>query len=111
MATQKRSRTPVLGLPAATIALFALQTFAPAGGAGHRTSLRGNGPLTTLASPGEEERLWHRLWLDVPQPASPVRDDLTRVFPWLAPPPLALTSPSRCAGVADARQGSVIRLN
>ena len=29
-------------------ALFTLQTNAPAGGAGHRTSLRGGGPLTTL---------------------------------------------------------------
>ncbi|MBA1331821.1 CRISPR-associated protein Cse1, partial [Candidatus Endoriftia persephone str. Guaymas] len=32
----------------AATALFTLQTNAPAGGAGHRTSLRGGGPLSTL---------------------------------------------------------------
>ena len=34
---------------AAAIVLYALQSFAPSGGAGHRTSMRGGGPLTTLA--------------------------------------------------------------
>ncbi len=52
-------------------ALFTLQTNAPSGGAGHRTSLRGGGPLTTLAiidsQDGNEivETLWRNVWLNV----------------------------------------------
>ena len=44
----KRGRVTTLSRAAAAMSLFALQTFAPSGGAGHRTSLRGGGPLTTL---------------------------------------------------------------
>jgi CRISPR system Cascade subunit CasA len=47
-----------------------LQTGAPSGGAGHRTSLRGGGPLTTLVFPGTKDsagpNLWQRLWANVP---------------------------------------------
>jgi len=43
-------------------ALFTLQTNAPAGGRGHRTSLRGGGPLTTLVM---GRTLWETLWLNV----------------------------------------------
>jgi CRISPR system Cascade subunit CasA len=50
-------------------ALFTLQTNAPAGGAGHRTSLRGGGPLTTLPQPNTRNQkcntLWHRIWMGV----------------------------------------------
>ncbi len=52
-------------------ALFTLQTNSPAGGAGQRTSLRGGGPLTTLAivdsqdSIGLPETLWRNVWLNV----------------------------------------------
>jgi len=81
---QKRGRLVVLGLPAAAIALFTLQTYAPLGGAGHRTSLRGGGPLTTLAVPKGRETLWHRLWPNVPEAREPLPADLSRVFPWLA---------------------------
>jgi CRISPR system Cascade subunit CasA len=55
----------------AASALFTLQTNAPSGGAGHRTSLRGGGPLTTLAviDPRDPvkltETLWRNLWLNV----------------------------------------------
>ena len=66
--------------------LHTLQTFAPSGGRGHLTSLRGGGPLTTLIL-GDD--LWQTLWLAV-QPAhafwpdTPPPDPLTpRVFPWL----------------------------
>ena len=38
-----RGRFPALGLRTAAMALYALQQFAPAGGAGHRTGLRGGG--------------------------------------------------------------------
>lgn len=69
-------------------ALFTLQINAPSGGKGHRTGLRGGGPLTTLVMPGEAEAsLWQRLWLNVvdrdawsyPDP------DFTDagLFPWL----------------------------
>src|SRR5690606_5071807 len=54
-----RGRFPALGLKAAAIALYALQQFAPSGGAGNRTSLRGGGPMTTL------------VWPDRPGSASP----------------------------------------
>jgi CRISPR system Cascade subunit CasA len=84
---QKRGRFTALGLPAAAIALFTLQTYAPSGGAGHRTSMRGGGPLTTLVLPKAIDALWARIWLNVPlvdQPL-PLIDGGATVFPWLAP--------------------------
>ena len=48
----KRGRIEVLSRAAAAIGLFTLSAYAPAGGAGIRTSLRGGGPLTTLLLPG-----------------------------------------------------------
>jgi CRISPR system Cascade subunit CasA len=63
----RRGRVGVLSRAAAAMALFTLQTYAPSGGAGNRVSLRGGGPLTTLALPprrlGDAETvLWHSLW-------------------------------------------------
>ena len=53
----------------AALALFTLQLNAPAGGAGHRTGLRGGGPLTTLLvaeqRPDVPRSLWDDLWLNV----------------------------------------------
>ena len=50
-------------------ALFTLNTNAPSGGAGIRTSLRGGGPLTVVAIPdGYDEAydtLWHMVWLNI----------------------------------------------
>ncbi|MCB1521787.1 MAG: type I-E CRISPR-associated protein Cse1/CasA [Hyphomicrobiaceae bacterium] len=91
----------ILSPAAAAIALFALQAFAPTGGAGHRTSLRGGGPLTTLvrlhgAVPGSEAALWRRLWLNTPElssrddeklPPMSSSDSSGRVFPWCRPTP------------------------
>lgn len=76
----------------AAIALYTLQTNAPAGGVGHRTSLRGGGPLTTLvvAAPKDGKRpatLWQTLWLNV-LAASHFNSEHQRpedIFPWLAP--------------------------
>jgi CRISPR system Cascade subunit CasA len=59
--------------PACTAqALLTLQLNAPAGGAGHRTSLRGGGPLSTfvLADPRTSllphaDALWTQVWLNV----------------------------------------------
>lgn len=94
----KRGQIAWLGRPAATMALFTLQTFAPSGGAGHRTSVRGGGPLTTVVVPDGPSNdvpptLWHLLWANVfwqsdwPNPL----DRLDRVFPWLAPTRLSKT--------------------
>jgi CRISPR system Cascade subunit CasA len=83
----KRGRTAVLSRAGATIALATLQTSAPAGGRGNRTSLRGGGPLTTLVVPGTDDQreptLWQRLWTNVPSGFAVSADDLPSVFPWL----------------------------
>lgn len=97
----KRGRVERMSRPAAAIALLTLQTYAPSGGQGHRTSLRGGGPLTTLIDPrigGEgrslahEQPLWCKLWANVETSAqwavrAPSGGDASpaAVFPWLAP--------------------------
>ncbi len=43
-------------------ALYSMQTNAPSGGQGHRTGLRGGGPLTTLVLGTD---LWETCWLNV----------------------------------------------
>jgi CRISPR system Cascade subunit CasA len=65
----KRDRYPALDLPLAAMALFTLQAHAPSGGSGHRTSMRGGGPMVTLVDPGEG--LWSLIWANLPcgQPA------------------------------------------
>ena len=50
----RRGRYPTLALPLAAMALYTLQAFAPSGGAGNRTSMRGGGPMVTLVKPAEE---------------------------------------------------------
>lgn len=90
---QKRGRVTVLARSTAAIALHALQAFAPTGGAGHRTGLRGGGPLTTLALPSAdgESGLWRRIWLNVlpkltgSEREAPIPEVPERTFPWLAP--------------------------
>ena len=91
----KRGRVSVLGRPAAAMALITMQAFAPSGGQGHRTSLRGGGPLMTLVEPRaqpREEPLWRLIWANaetVEQMDARDGDD-TRTwsdhdrFPWLA---------------------------
>jgi len=85
----KRGIGAVMSPEMANIALFTLQTNAPSGGSGHRTGLRGGGPLTTLILPQKEvSTLWQKLWLNV------INRDVWRydepdlnsesVFPWLA---------------------------
>jgi CRISPR system Cascade subunit CasA len=86
----KRGRVTVLSRAAAAIALYTLQTYAPAGGRGNLTSLRGDGPLTTLIVPGSHRAdgvlpLWHLVWANVPCGSSPAVAELPNVFPWLAP--------------------------
>ena len=85
----KRGRTGVLSRAGAAIVLATLQTSAPSGGAGHRTSLRGGGPLSTLVLPGApntvEPSLWERLWANVPEAMRAEPDETKRIFPWLTP--------------------------
>ena len=96
----KPGRIQVLSRAGAAIALATLQTSSPSGGAGHRTSLRGGGPLTTLVVPGapsdEPWKLWRLLWANLPLTRED-KPDLKRVFPWLAP-----TRVSDKSGVATA---------
>ena len=76
----------------AAIALFTLQINAPAGGRGHRVSLRGGGPLTTLVIPptgSDKNTLWHRLWLNILTQDEVKRctgkidlDDPAAIYPW-----------------------------
>jgi len=85
----KRGQVSRLCRACAATALFTLQTNAPAGGAGIRTSLRGGGPLTTLVL---GETLWETIWNNVIltgnlqrigcDPRKPVQGG---IFPWLAP--------------------------
>ena len=91
----KRNDAMALCRGAAAMALFTLSAYAPSGGAGHRTSLRGGGPLTTLAVVCHgrlDETLWGRLWPNVETRAAiaergterrRAKDD-SSVFPWLA---------------------------
>lgn len=80
----KRGRVAGLSRPAAAMALYTLQSWAPAGGAGNRTGLRGGGPLVTLVRPARPS-LWHLLWANVPCGEVPKPADHPRIFPWLAP--------------------------
>jgi CRISPR system Cascade subunit CasA len=84
----KRGQVAVLSRPAAAMLLFTLQTYAPSGGAGHRTSLRGGGPLTTLVAPGiagnEPTTLWQTVWANVPDRDAPAAPS-PALFPWLGP--------------------------
>ena len=92
----KRGVAPVLCRASAAMALFTLSTYAPSGGAGHRTSLRGGGPMTTLIvadHPRWGPTLWGRLWPNVESRqqinarCTEVRrsGDIETILPWLAP--------------------------
>lgn len=91
----KEGTTKALSPYWASIALFTLQINAPSGGSGHRTSLRGGGPLTTLILPNESAEkasLWQKLWLNVftqkevaALSGNAELTDKRAIFPWLAP--------------------------
>lgn len=67
----------------AALALYTLQTNAPSGGQGHRTSMRGGGPMTTLLMPLDARQpLWRKLWANV-MPGERGRC-MPAIFPWLA---------------------------
>ena len=84
----KRGGVKTLSRAGAAIALLTLQTSAPGGGAGHRTSLRGGGPVTTLVIPRVSDKapsLWRILWANVPSELHLDRDALPMAMPWLGP--------------------------
>ena len=88
----KRSRIKALCPACAATALFTLQLNAPSGGNGHRTGLRGGGPLTTLLLAPAGGHLWHDLWMNVrdrpaflAQGGDADKTDTQRSFPWLGP--------------------------
>lgn len=74
-----RDRYPVLDVPLAAMALYTFQSFAPSGGAGNRTSMRGGGPMVTLVDPGQG--LWPLVWANVPDGRAAMPDNL----PWMRP--------------------------
>ena len=78
-------RMEVLSRAGAAIALLTLQTMAPAGGAGNRTSLRGGGPLTTFVVPCETPSLWQFLCANIPLRLKGKGAEASRIFPWLGP--------------------------
>ena len=102
----KRDRVALLGRPAAAMALYTLQAFAPSGGAGHRTSLRGGGPLTTLVRPSPQDpdfrTFWHLLWANVPDGETAKIAELPTIFPWLAPTRRSEGDVGTVLGGADA---------
>ena len=77
----RRGRYPTLALPLAAMALYTLQAFAPTGGAGNRTSMRGGGPMVTLVKP-TAEGLWPLIWANVPRGKPLGPDDLDKL-PWM----------------------------
>jgi len=100
---QKRGVVDALAAPYAAAALITLQTFAPSGGVGHRTSLRGGGPLTTLVRPSATATLWQIIWANIPFVRDVPEDGLedsewAKVLPWLSP---ARTSDSGKSAVGE----------
>jgi CRISPR system Cascade subunit CasA len=69
-------------------ALFALQTNASSGGAGHRTGLRGGGPLTTLVVPATVgSNLWVTVWLNTmstDEKFNASSGPIPEIYPWLS---------------------------
>ena len=93
----KRGEIKSLGVTNAAVALITLQLNAPAGGAGHRTSIRGGGPMSTLLVPDpsyeqEKNLLWNIVWLNVltkrdfdQLSGNSDKSAEVDIFPWLGP--------------------------
>lgn len=83
----KRGAVEKLCPACAAMALFTLQTNAPAGGQGNRTGLRGGGPMTTLL---RADTLWETCWLNILDQkiflslANSTSQNENDRFPWLA---------------------------
>lgn len=77
----KRGRYGTLPPALAAMALYTLQAFAPAGGAGMRTSMRGGGPMVTLVRPDTPD-LWGLIWANTPEGIPLAADELDEL-PWM----------------------------
>ncbi|MDF7674196.1 type I-E CRISPR-associated protein Cse1/CasA [Acetobacteraceae bacterium ESL0709] len=90
-----RGRIRAMSLPDAAMALYTLQSWAPSGGAGNMTGIRGGGPMVTLVlprrpDPQDSEKtlpptLWDTLWANTPCGKVVTEQDMPKVFPWMAP--------------------------
>ena len=94
-----RGRYAVFSRSAAAMALYTLQAFAPSGGAGNRTSMRGGGPMVTLVEPrpggeGAAPALWDTVWANVPDGRPLPVERMSEAFPWMAPTPTSQTKGS-----------------
>lgn len=79
----KRGRYQQLCPACAAAALFTLQAWAPSGGQGHNTSLRGGGPTSTLIT---GDTLWQSVWrntLLVDSLINLANPESDNIFPWL----------------------------
>lgn len=85
----RRLRSQTLCRRAAAIALYVHQNFAPSGGKGYRTSVRGGGPLTTLVDleqvGGRQPTLFQQVWANVPKGEPADAEDYPRIFAWAVP--------------------------
>ena len=85
--TVKRNRFPSLTPAESAMALYTLQAYAPAGGAGNRTSMRGGGPLTTLVQPLEsshdQSAIWRLVFCNVLPRRRLDPGDAHQALPWL----------------------------
>ena len=83
----KRNRYTSLPLPLAAMSLYTLQAFAPGGGAGNRTSMRGGGPMVALVKPLDAGTypLWQTVWCNVPEGQPLAAKDAAQALPWLRP--------------------------
>ena len=83
----KRNRYTSLPLSLAAMSLYTLQAFAPSGGSGNRTSMRGGGPMVTLVKPldGGSCPLWRLIWCNVPEGQALASENSTQALPWLRP--------------------------
>lgn len=86
----KRNTVNSLCMHCTATALFTLQTNAPSGGAGHNTSIRGGGPLTTLVISGDQSSLWSTVWLNIKKRSDflaangdATKAELEYSFPWV----------------------------
>ncbi|HOO73422.1 MAG TPA: type I-E CRISPR-associated protein Cse1/CasA [Spirochaetota bacterium] len=80
----------------AAVTLYALQTFGPAGGRGHKTGLRGGGPVTTILWPEQvkdrQSTLWQKLWVNILSndyvpglTGNHRKKNKADIFPWMKP--------------------------
>ncbi|MFA4861676.1 type I-E CRISPR-associated protein Cse1/CasA [Methanoregula sp.] len=84
----KRDTVKQICISCCATALLTLQTNAPSGGRGHRTSVRGGGPLTTIVI---GRTLWETIWLNVLTTdeffryGNAAKNTDPDLFPWMGP--------------------------